>query len=486
MDCNSQPTSALNAIGTNEAAGEANQAYTASMDGINRMPGRLGTTTSSSVTSSPAIVITPGWSPSYLLADTFTPQTPPTHVYLSPSYLVTHIPPTQTAQSYSTRPLLSPHSVPNINSLGNINQSTLPLNTDLQIQPNAGTSTHQPLIPLHTTNHQSHAGAAAGPSHPVPTNQSQARLVTPSIQTEVGMRTLNLQTLNLVRSIGKLREDVKKSKEDGTMGSWKPQKALRLLTDLGCDLPHFACSVRTADAIVNELWKIKEALILDPGLHQDALSQPSTPPYLPPLQRRRLTSASTELASAQITSSSSASVGTAPAPELNVNPLNLNLDPSSTTATELNISPPDRCNIDLGCVKLENLRLDNNLQDLRAKIFPYKRMKVRAPEVASPVTLPARRRERSRSSLVVSTPRVSTQSGMTGRRSKSITRKASRGSSFTIQKLIKKEDNSMEDHHESSSSPEMLNRSTQNLRQSSAASEPSNHPSPIREEKTDL
>lgn len=90
---------------------------------------------------------------------------------------------------------------------------------------------------------------------------------------------------------------------------------------------------------------------------------------------------------------------------------------------------------------------------------------MRAPEVASPVTLPAKRKERSLSSLVVSTPRVSTQGGMTGRRSKSITRKASRGSSFTIQKLIKKEDTSMEDHHESSSSPEMLNRSTQNMRQ---------------------
>ncbi|KAH6766783.1 DREB2A-interacting protein 2 [Perilla frutescens var. hirtella] len=135
------------------------------------------------------------------------------------------------------------------------------------------------------------------------------------------------------------------------------------------------------------------------------------------------------------------------------------------------------CNIDLGCVPMEKLRPDHNLQDVRAKIFPYKRMKVKAPEIVSPVTLPAKRKERSLSSLVVSTPRVSTQSGMTGRRSKSITRKASRGS-FTIEKTVKKEDNSMEDQHESSSSPEMLNRSTQNMRQNSAASEPSNHPSP--------
>lgn len=90
---------------------------------------------------------------------------------------------------------------------------------------------------------------------------------------------------------------------------------------------------------------------------------------------------------------------------------------------------------------------------------------MRAPEVASPVTLPAKRKERSLSSLVVSTPRMSSQNGMTGRRSKSITRKASRGSSFTIEKPVKKEENSMEDYHESSSSPETLNRSSQNMRQ---------------------
>ncbi|KAH6755420.1 DREB2A-interacting protein 2 [Perilla frutescens var. hirtella] len=135
------------------------------------------------------------------------------------------------------------------------------------------------------------------------------------------------------------------------------------------------------------------------------------------------------------------------------------------------------CNIDLGCVPMEKLRLDHNLQDVREKIFPYKRLKVKTPEVVAPITLPAKRKERSLSSLVVSTPRISTQSGMTGRRSKSITRKASRGS-VTIEKPVKKKDNSMEGQHESSSSPEMLNRSTQNTRQNSAASEPSNHPSP--------
>ncbi|KAI3460934.1 hypothetical protein Pfo_017597 [Paulownia fortunei] len=133
------------------------------------------------------------------------------------------------------------------------------------------------------------------------------------------------------------------------------------------------------------------------------------------------------------------------------------------------------CNIDLGCVPLEKLRADHNLQDVRAKIFPHKRIKVKAPEVVTPVVFPAKRKERSLSSLVVSTPRVSTQIGMTGRRSKSIARKASRGSSFTIEKPVM---NSVEDHPENSSSPEMLNKFTQNIRQNSAASEPSNHPSP--------
>lgn len=135
------------------------------------------------------------------------------------------------------------------------------------------------------------------------------------------------------------------------------------------------------------------------------------------------------------------------------------------------------CSIDLGCVPLEKLRPDHNLQDVRAKIFPHKRIKVKAPEVVTPVALPAKRKERSLSSLVVSTPRVSTQVGMTGRRSKSIARKASRGSSFTIEKPVM---NSVEDQPESSSSQEILNKSTQNNRQNSSAGEPSNH-SPDKE-----
>ncbi|KAL6505187.1 hypothetical protein OROGR_025004 [Orobanche gracilis] len=135
------------------------------------------------------------------------------------------------------------------------------------------------------------------------------------------------------------------------------------------------------------------------------------------------------------------------------------------------------CNIDLGCVPLEKLRLDHNLQDVRAKVFPYKRIKVKGPEVVSPVTWPAKRKERSLSSLVVSTPRVSTQSGMTGRRSKSTARKASRGSTFTIEKPVRRED-PMDEQPESSSSPERLNKFTQNMRQNYSVGEPSNHHSP--------
>ncbi|KAL3644934.1 hypothetical protein CASFOL_010114 [Castilleja foliolosa] len=137
------------------------------------------------------------------------------------------------------------------------------------------------------------------------------------------------------------------------------------------------------------------------------------------------------------------------------------------------------CNIYLGCVPLEKLRLDHNLQDVRAKIFPHKRIKVQAPEIVPPVSimLPAKRKERSLSSLVVSTPRVSssTQIGMTGRRSKSTARKAPRGSSFTIERalVVRRDEESMDEQPESSSSPDTLKNFTQNTRQNSSAGEPS-------------
>lgn len=130
------------------------------------------------------------------------------------------------------------------------------------------------------------------------------------------------------------------------------------------------------------------------------------------------------------------------------------------------------CNIDLGCAPLEKLRPDHNLQDVRAKIFPLKRRKVRAPEAVPSVTLPVRRKERSLSSLVVSTPRVSIQSTMTGKRTKSVARKtALRGCSFSVEKSIKNDEDSVEDRPESSSSPESRKKFTQNVRQSSPTAE---------------
>lgn len=121
------------------------------------------------------------------------------------------------------------------------------------------------------------------------------------------------------------------------------------------------------------------------------------------------------------------------------------------------------CNIDLGCVPLEKLRPDHSLQDVRAKVFPLKGTKVKESEDVSSVPLPPKRKERSLSSLVVNTPRVSSQTTLTGRRTKP-TRKASglRSSSFSIEKSVKKEEESSKDRHESSSSPETSNKFSHN------------------------
>ncbi|XP_014511103.1 E3 ubiquitin protein ligase DRIP2 [Vigna radiata var. radiata] len=125
------------------------------------------------------------------------------------------------------------------------------------------------------------------------------------------------------------------------------------------------------------------------------------------------------------------------------------------------------CNIDLGIVPLEKMRPDNSLQDLRNKIFPFNKRKQKAPVAIPSVLLPARRKERSLSSLVVSTPRVSTQSTMTGRRTKP-TRKALglQGSGFSVEKLIKKEEELLEDRQDSSCSPDTSNKSAKSAGQS--------------------
>ncbi|XP_022143093.1 E3 ubiquitin protein ligase DRIP2-like isoform X1 [Momordica charantia] len=133
------------------------------------------------------------------------------------------------------------------------------------------------------------------------------------------------------------------------------------------------------------------------------------------------------------------------------------------------------CNIDLGCLPVEKLRPDHNLQDIRAKIFPLKRRKISAPEVSPLASLPVKRKERSLSSLVVNTPKVPMQSGSTGRRSKNVARKAaSRGCSFGIEEPLKKEEDSGEDDTSSSSSSDYLNKSVRHRRQDSSLAEPSN------------
>ncbi|KAJ4891344.1 E3 ubiquitin protein ligase DRIP2 [Raphanus sativus] len=128
------------------------------------------------------------------------------------------------------------------------------------------------------------------------------------------------------------------------------------------------------------------------------------------------------------------------------------------------------CDIDLGGAPLEKLRPDHILQDLRAKIFTPKRKRERAPEVVSSITLPARRKERSISSLVVSTPRVAAQTGTTGKRTKSLMRKDVRGSGSFTKRTVKKEEEFGDDHTDSGSSPETLKNFTQNKRQEKKSS----------------
>ncbi|KAK9288780.1 hypothetical protein L1049_017244 [Liquidambar formosana] len=136
------------------------------------------------------------------------------------------------------------------------------------------------------------------------------------------------------------------------------------------------------------------------------------------------------------------------------------------TVEELDSCPV--CNTNLGCAPLERLRVDHSMQDLRAKIFPSKGKEAKAPEVVSSIPLPARRKERSLSSLVVDTPKVLAQTGLTGRRTKSAARKVpAPRESLSIEEPIKK----VEDHPETLSPPETLNKIAQNRRQNSSTAE---------------
>ncbi|CAN6309406.1 unnamed protein product [Urochloa humidicola] len=79
------------------------------------------------------------------------------------------------------------------------------------------------------------------------------------------------------------------------------------------------------------------------------------------------------------------------------------------------------CDIDLGCDPEEKLRPDHNLQDIRNKLFPIKKRKV--DSLKAP-TMPAKRKQRSLSSLVVDTPIVAKRTGLTGKRTKTTRRPA--------------------------------------------------------------
>ncbi|KAI3990962.1 hypothetical protein MKX01_026146 [Papaver californicum] len=145
------------------------------------------------------------------------------------------------------------------------------------------------------------------------------------------------------------------------------------------------------------------------------------------------------------------------------------------------------CNIDLGCVPEEKLRPDHNLQDLRAKIFPFKGRKVKAPEATPPtIPLPVRRKERSLSSLV-STPRVSTHTTLTGKRTRVVGRKVAAlgGSGFDTAEPVKKGKRALEDYRESPSLPKTLSNIAQNRRQASSSSEPSNHQALNKDQEND-
>lgn len=81
------------------------------------------------------------------------------------------------------------------------------------------------------------------------------------------------------------------------------------------------------------------------------------------------------------------------------------------------------CHIDLGIAPEEKLRPDHNIQGIRNKVFPLK-TEVDASKVPT-ITSPAKRKERSLSSLVVETPKIATQTSLTGQRTKAARRTTS-------------------------------------------------------------
>ncbi|KAM0929666.1 hypothetical protein ACQ4PT_001677 [Festuca glaucescens] len=79
------------------------------------------------------------------------------------------------------------------------------------------------------------------------------------------------------------------------------------------------------------------------------------------------------------------------------------------------------CNVYLGIAPEEKLRPDLNLQSIRNKVFPLK-TEAAASKVPT-ITSPGNRKERSLSSLVVETPKIATQTSLTGQRIKAARRR---------------------------------------------------------------
>lgn len=139
------------------------------------------------------------------------------------------------------------------------------------------------------------------------------------------------------------------------------------------------------------------------------------------------------------------------------------------------------CKIDLGCTPTEKLRPDHSLQDVRLKLFPFKRKKIEAEEVPSTISLPTKVKERSISSLVVNTPKVKPPC-LTGRRTRAVARKAAAAALHDLGPIIehpvKKEINSCDSHSHNSSLPASSSKAQQTRKVSSNA-EASNHSSNI-------
>lgn len=95
------------------------------------------------------------------------------------------------------------------------------------------------------------------------------------------------------------------------------------------------------------------------------------------------------------------------------------------------------------------------MQDIVSKIFFPKKRMAKPIEVTVPsISLPIKRKERSLSSLVVSTPKVSVQTSLTGRRTKAPKRLG--GSQFSGKEPHTKEE--CVDNGADSSSSEALNK----------------------------